>query len=68
VSAGLARDLHRLLVERHPDWRFLGVPDLGAGCGTVPATGSEPHTFGDVRARVVDMCGRIAGLGYRLRS
>lgn len=65
VATGLCRDMHRRLLEQHPEWPFCKAPDLVMGTGTVPGPGSRDVPLPQLRAAVQDACRALADLGAR---
>ncbi len=61
VSVGLARDLARALGR----WPFVLANDLSVGVDPTPGPGTQPVSFSEVRARVVQACAELADAGAR---
>ena len=65
VAAGLARDLHARLSERHPEWKFLATTNIEAGVEPCCGPGSRPVSFQDMRTLVRTACAALAELGAK---
>ena len=63
ICAGLIRDLHAHLAERHPEWPLLAVDDLHVGVDPVPGPGSRPVPYATVRDFVTLACRALADMG-----
>ncbi len=68
VSQGIARDMHTHLSQRASlprPWPLLVTRDLDVGCEPAPGPGSEPRSFGTVKARILIACRELVRLGAR---
>jgi creatinine amidohydrolase len=65
VSAGLIRDMHARLLERHPGWPLILAGSLEVGVETVPGPGSQPVPFDVVCGLVRQACQTLLELGAR---
>jgi creatinine amidohydrolase len=66
ISAGLVRDMHARLAERHPEWPLLDAGELELGLGAVAGPGTRPEpAFGELVRRIDDACRPLERLGAR---
>jgi creatinine amidohydrolase len=65
VSAGLIRDMHARLQERHPGWPLILARSLDVGVEAVPGPGSQPVPYGVACGIVEGACRGLVQLGAR---
>ena len=63
VSRGLARELHRRLQARRPEWPLVFGSDLEIGVEPCPGIGSRHTPFPTARELVVEACRALVELG-----
>jgi creatinine amidohydrolase len=65
ISAGLARDLHARLAQKHPEWPYVVADNLAIGVEPTPGLGTRHTPYLRACALVREACRALAELGAK---